>query len=108
MELVKPLLCFKNYKLNGKGIPKLWCPFVAPTAEDILAEATASQTLDCDLVEWRLDYYENVADFSDVCNLSQQVMERLGQKPLLLTFRTQKKAAKWLFLRKIILLCIMN
>ena len=23
-------------------------------------------------------------------------MERLGQKPLLLTFRTQKKAAKWL------------
>ncbi len=34
---------------------------------------------------------KNVADFSDVCNLSQQVMERLGQKPLLLTFSYTKK-----------------
>ena len=46
----------------GEGIPKCGA-IVAPTAEDILAEATASQTLDCDLVEWRLNYYENVADF---------------------------------------------
>ena len=71
---VKPVIV-KNVRI-GEGNPKIVVPIVAPTAEDILAEATASQTLDCDLVEWRLDYYENVADFSDVCNLSQQVMER--------------------------------
>lgn len=74
---MKPVIV-KNVRI-GEGNPKIVVPIVAPTAEDILAEATASQTLDCDLVEWRLDYYENVADFSDVCNLSQQVMERLGK-----------------------------
>lgn len=92
---VKPVIV-KNVRI-GEGNPKIVVPIVAPTAEDILAEATASQTLDCDLVEWRLDYYENVADFSDVCNLSQQVMERLGQKPLLLTFRTQKEGGEMAF-----------
>ena len=86
---MKPVIV-KNVRI-GEGNPKIVVPIVARTAEDILAEATASQTLDCDLVEWRLDYYENVAD------LSQQVMERLGQKPLLLTFRTQKEGGEMAF-----------
>lgn len=50
---VKPVIV-KNVRI-GEGNPKIVVPIVAPTAEDILAEATASQTLDCDLVEWRLD-----------------------------------------------------
>ena len=73
--------CEASYSQNvriGEGNPKIVVPIVAPTAEDILAKQRQPNTR-LDLVEWRLDYYENVADFSDVCNLSQQVMERLGQ-----------------------------
>ena len=41
---VKPVIV-KNVRI-GEGNPKIVVPIVAPTAEDILAEATASQTLD--------------------------------------------------------------
>ncbi|MGT2715931.1 type I 3-dehydroquinate dehydratase [Streptococcus respiraculi] len=74
----------------GKGRPKIIVPLVGKTAEDILAAAVQAKTLDCDVIEWRIDFYEDVENPAKVAELSHHVREAAG-KPVLVTFRTAKE-----------------
>ncbi|MBL1229120.1 type I 3-dehydroquinate dehydratase [Enterococcus sp. BWB1-3] len=89
MKLVK----VKNITL-GEGKPKIIVPLVGKTKSDVLAEARRLNNLDCDLAEWRIDFYEDVADFQAVAELSKEVAEVLQEKPLLVTFRTKKEGGE--------------
>ncbi|MGO3609841.1 MAG: type I 3-dehydroquinate dehydratase, partial [Enterococcus sp.] len=40
----------------GDGLPKIIVPMVGTTAEELEKEAELIHTLDCDLVEWRIDF----------------------------------------------------
>ena len=48
----------------GEGVPKICVPIVGVTKEDILKEAEAITKLPADIVEWRIDCFENVFDFA--------------------------------------------
>lgn len=74
----------------GKGRPKIIVPLVGKTAESILTAATQAKDLDCDVVEWRIDFYDDVTQPESVASLSHQVRQAAG-KPLLVTFRTAKE-----------------
>lgn len=74
----------------GEGVPKIIVPIVGKTKEELLSEAETIQTLDCDLVEWRIDFFENVQDPQAVATLSHNLKTVL-EKPLLITFRTKKE-----------------
>lgn len=78
----------------GDGQPKIVVPIVATTAATILAAAAQIATLDCDMAEWRVDFYEQVGDFKNVAQLSKKVVNELNGKPLLLTFRTKKEGGE--------------
>ena len=72
----------------GAGAPKIIVPIVAPKREDILKEAAALHGLPVDLVEWRMDWYEDVEQAKAVVDTAAALQNVLGELPLLVTFRT--------------------
>ncbi|EOH72191.1 type I 3-dehydroquinate dehydratase [Enterococcus malodoratus] len=74
----------------GEGMPKIIVPMVGQTKEELLMEAELIHTLDCDLVEWRIDFFEHVLDPQAVARLSYN-LKAILEKPLLITFRTKKE-----------------
>ena len=57
----------RNIKL-GEGIPKICVPLVGKTNEEIIEEAKFLKNIKFDLIEWRVDYYENVEDIKSLEN----------------------------------------
>ena len=43
----------------GKGHPKICAPMIGDTREELLREAILAKEAGADLVEWRIDYYED-------------------------------------------------
>mgnify|MGYP001011177522 CR=1 FL=1 len=78
----------------GSGIPKICVPIVGVTKEDILAEAKSFDNIPVDVVEWRVDWFENVFDFSKVKDTLKDLRAVLGDTPLLMTFRTSKEGGE--------------
>jgi len=78
----------------GSGVPKICVPIVGVTKEDILAEAKSFDNIPVDVVEWRVDWFENVFDFSKVKDTLKDLREVLGDTPLLMTFRTSKEGGE--------------
>ena len=77
----------------GQGRPKIIVPIVAVTETAILAAAEEARDLDCDVVEWRIDWYDAVTQPGAVAALSKKVKQVLA-KPLLVTFRTKKEGGE--------------
>ena len=78
----------------GAGIPKICVPIVGVTQEDILAQAKALQSLPADVVEWRIDWFENVFDFDALKDALTDLRAVLRGLPLLMTFRTSKEGGE--------------
>ena len=78
----------------GAGIPKICVPIVGVTKEDILAQAKALQSLPTDVVEWRIDWFENVFDFDALKDALTDLRAVLRGLPLLMTFRTSKEGGE--------------
>ena len=78
----------------GEGMPKICVPIVGVTKEAILDEAKAITKLPADVVEWRIDWFENVFDFDKLTDVLKDLREVLGDMPLLMTFRTSKEGGE--------------
>jgi 3-dehydroquinate dehydratase-1 len=78
----------------GAGSPKIIVPLVGKNEAAILEEAKYLLTIDCDLVEWRVDFFEQVADFQATADLAKKIAAILTEKPLLVTFRTKKEGGE--------------
>ncbi|RHR22524.1 type I 3-dehydroquinate dehydratase [Clostridium sp. AF19-22AC] len=78
----------------GTGIPKICVPIVGVTREDILKAAREMKELGADVVEWRVDWYEDIFDAEKTEGTMKQLREALGEIPLLFTFRTSKEGGE--------------
>lgn len=78
----------------GEGRPKICVPIVGRTAEDIFAQAKNILDLPVDLVEWRVDWYEDVFTIDKVQKTAAGLRDILGDIPLLFTFRTSKEGGE--------------
>ncbi|WP_231877556.1 type I 3-dehydroquinate dehydratase [Erwinia sp. ErVv1] len=79
----------------GQGSPKVIVPTTASHPADVLTfvdKVASSQ--DFHVLELRLDMLENALDANAMAALTHQVRDRLGNKLLLLTFRTQDEGGK--------------
>ncbi len=83
----------RNIKL-GDGIPKICVPIVGKTRDEILEAAHNLLSVGADLVEWRVDWYEDIFDFEKVKETAKQLREALGDMPVLFTFRTSKEGGE--------------
>lgn len=77
----------------GEGQPKIIVPLLDRTETDLLSSAEHIQQLDCDIVEWRIDFFQEVEKTEIVAELSHTIKKALN-KPLLITFRTYKEGGE--------------
>lgn len=83
----------RNVKI-GEGIPKICVPIVGVTKEDIVNEAKTFKDIPVDVVEWRVDWFEDVFDIEKVKKVLVELRAALGDTPLLFTFRTSKEGGE--------------
>ncbi|MGN0334076.1 MAG: type I 3-dehydroquinate dehydratase [Lachnospiraceae bacterium] len=87
---MKQVVTVRNLKI-GEGMPKICVPIIAETEEEILRKAEEILTYPVDLIEWRVDFFENAYNLEAVEAVLSGLREILGETPLLFTFRTEKQ-----------------
>ena len=78
----------------GTGRPKVIIPIVERTESAILEKAAAFSTLKADCVEWRADGFDAVSDVNALAHCLHRLRAALGEKLLLVTFRTQAEGGE--------------
>lgn len=78
----------------GVELPKICVPIVDKTEEEILETAGKIIQTKADLVEWRVDWFEEIFDFERVQNVLGKLREILGERPILFTCRTAKEGGE--------------
>lgn len=78
----------------GAGASKIIVPIVGVTKDDIIAEAKTFDSIPVDMVEWRVDWFENVFEFDKVEEVLKELRDALGNIPILMTFRTSKEGGE--------------
>ena len=81
-------ICQVRQLTIGEGKPKICVPVVETTTEKIIQQIQELQN--CDLIELRIDFYENIHDLKQVHELLLQVGQQTNL-PLLLTYRSLKE-----------------
>jgi len=77
----------RNLEL-GKGKPKVCVSLVAKNFEELFSEALRLSKLDCDVIEWRADYFMYVHDRRFMMKAAYFVRYAIEDKPLIFTYRT--------------------
>lgn len=77
----------------GEGKPKICLPIVEKTTEDILKRIQSYEKYTYDVIELRIDFYENIHDEKQVLNLLQQIKKQTN-RPLLLTYRSLREGGQ--------------
>lgn len=77
----------------GEGLPKIIVPLIAATKNQLISDAKEVCQSNCDLIEWRIDFFEDVKQPKIVANVSH-TLRKIIDKPLLITFRTHKEGGE--------------
>jgi len=78
----------------GAGMPKVIVPIVAKDEAGIVAKGRELTAYTMDVVEWRVDFYEDVFDIAKTVETGKKLREALGETPILFTFRTKKEGGE--------------
>lgn len=78
----------------GTGCPKVIVPIVAKDLPGILAKANELTACTMDVVEWRVDFFEDVFQTEKVLQAARELRAALGETPILFTFRTKKEGGE--------------
>ena len=72
------------------GRPQVIVPIVGAGREEILEQVRLARESAADIVEWRIDFFDNWRDTAACCVLAGEIAETIG-KPLLGTFRSARE-----------------
>lgn len=78
----------------GEGIPKIIVPIVAKTKDEILNKAQEISNMNINVVEWRVDFYEDVFNIAILLDTLKELRSILGNKIILFTFRTKNEGGE--------------
>jgi len=90
---MKKIVNIKGVKI-GEGLPKICVPMVGKTLDELLEEANFIKTIDVDIVEWRVDFFEDVKSIEKVKIALQEIKEVLVSKPIIFTFRSANEGGE--------------
>jgi 3-dehydroquinate dehydratase-1 len=80
--------------LAGGQLPAVCAPLVAATDEALLAEAAAVAAKGPDLLEWRVDFFQGIADTPHVLRVALALRAAARGIPLLFTRRAQREGGQ--------------
>lgn len=78
----------------GAGIPKICIPIVGKNKEEIMEQAVGISQTSLDIVEWRMDWFEQVEDVQALKEMAKQLREVFINTPILATFRSRKEGGE--------------
>ncbi len=78
----------------GAETPLICTPLVGRTRERLLAEAANVAAKKPDVIEWRVDYFEGIADTAAVLDTAKALREAIGDTPLIFTRRSMKEGGE--------------
>jgi 3-dehydroquinate dehydratase-1 len=83
----------RGRKLGGET-PLICTPLVGRTRENVLAEATTVTAKKPDVIEWRVDYFEGIADTTSVIKTARALRATIGDAPVIFTRRSMKEGGQ--------------
>ena len=86
-------LKIKNVEI-GKGIPKICIPLTGKNREEIIEEMEIVKKSNPDLIEWRVDFFEESDNPERVCEMLGTINDSFKQIPVLFTFRTKEEGGE--------------
>jgi 3-dehydroquinate dehydratase-1 len=89
----RPLLVHGE-PLAGGRVPAVCTPLVARSHEALVAEARELAALAPDLLEWRVDFFDGLADAAAVVRAARAIREAAPGLPLLFTRRSQREGGE--------------
>ena len=78
----------RGRKLGGET-PLLCTPLVGRTRKRVLAEATAVIAQKPDMIEWRVDFFDAIADTAAVIETARALRGIVGKRPVIFTRRSE-------------------
>lgn len=78
----------------GEGVPKICVPFVGKNKEELMNEVASIANIPVDVVEWRMDYFDEIMDEVTTKDMLHTLREALGRMPLLATFRSKNEGGE--------------
>jgi 3-dehydroquinate dehydratase I len=78
----------------GEGAPKICVPMVGKSLSELIEEAEFLKTTDLDVVEWRVDFFDDVEDLEKVKDTLSEIRSILHDTPLIFTFRSAKEGGE--------------
>jgi 3-dehydroquinate dehydratase I len=90
---MKKTIKVKNVTI-GDGPPKICVPMVGETVGQLVEEAKSLMTMDLDVIEWRVDFFEEVENVSKVIAVLSEIRSVIPEIPLVFTFRTAKEGGE--------------
>ncbi len=78
----------------GDGIPKICIPVTAENREMMKKQVKQIQAGPCDMIEWRVDYYQETEEPDWLEGTLAYLRELIGNLPLLFTFRTKEEGGE--------------
>ncbi|HEY0822739.1 MAG TPA: type I 3-dehydroquinate dehydratase [Ramlibacter sp.] len=80
--------------LAGGRLPAICAPLVGRTRAALAQEAAAVAALAPDLIEWRVDFFEALADTAEVLAAARAVQQAAAGIPVLFTRRAQREGGQ--------------
>ena len=87
MQTPKPIE-LKGQPIAGGKFPLICTPLVGRTFETLIAELDLVLPKQPDVLEWRVDFFEQIGDSSVVVAAAQAIKNKAGDTPLLFTRRS--------------------
>jgi 3-dehydroquinate dehydratase I len=86
-------------QLDGKpfgsgNFPAICAPLVGRTREKLLAEVAVVAAKKPDIIEWRVDFFEGIADTAQVVEIAAQIRRAAGNAALLFTRRSMREGGE--------------
>lgn len=78
----------------GQGMPKVCVSVTGRTEEELLKQVKEYKELDIDILEWRVDYFEEIENIEKVKDTLEKMHNILQNKPLIFTFRSKKEGGE--------------
>ncbi|AKP35242.1 type I 3-dehydroquinate dehydratase [Yersinia aleksiciae] len=78
----------------GEGAPKIIVSLMGKDLPAIRSEALYYQGFDFDILEWRIDHFDDVKNIDSILEAARQLRSIILDKPILFTFRTAKEGGE--------------
>ncbi len=90
---MKNVVKIKNV-IIGEGLPKICVSMIGETIKELIDEANFLKDLDLDVVEWRVDFFNDVTDIDKVKEALKEIRKVLANRPIVFTFRSAKEGGQ--------------